>query len=62
MAYAGILKNVGALYQTIYLVATAMGLSVCALGGGDSDLFTRAAGTRWETESSVGELILNRGS
>jgi SagB-type dehydrogenase family enzyme len=60
MAYAGILKNVGALYQTMYLVATAMGLAACALGGGDSDLFARAAGTRWEAETSVGELILNR--
>jgi SagB-type dehydrogenase family enzyme len=62
MAYAGILKNVGALAQTIYLAATAMGLSACALGGGDSDLFARAAGLRYEAETSVGELILNRGS
>src|SRR5206468_651245 len=62
MAYAGILKNAGALYQTMYLVAAAMGLSACALGGGDADLFARAAGTRWEAETSVGELILNRSS
>jgi SagB-type dehydrogenase family enzyme len=62
MAYAGILKNVGALVQTMYLAATAMGLSACALGGGDSDLFARAAGLRYEAETSVGELILNRGS
>lgn len=60
MAYAGILKNAGALYQTMYLVATAMGLSACALGGGDSDLFARAAGTRYTAETSVGEFILNR--
>ena len=60
MSYAGILKNVGALYQTMYLVATAMGLSACALGGGDSDLFARAAGTRYTTETSVGEFTLNR--
>lgn len=59
MAYAGILKNVGALYQTMYLVATAMDLSACALGGGDSDLFARAAGTRYTVETSVGELSLN---
>ncbi len=62
MAYAGILKNVGALYQTMYLVAAAMGLSACALGGGDADLFARAAGTRYEAETSVGEMILNRSS
>jgi SagB-type dehydrogenase family enzyme len=59
MAYAGILKNVGALAQTVYLAATAMGLSACALGGGDSDLFARAAGLRYEAETSVGEIILN---
>lgn len=61
MAYAAILKDVGVLYQTMYLVATAMGLAACALGGGDSDLFARAAGTRYMAETSVGELILNRG-
>jgi oxazoline/thiazoline dehydrogenase len=62
MAYAGILKNVGVLYQTMCLVAAAMGLAACALGGGDADLFARAAGTRYEAETSVGELILNRPS
>ncbi|PZS31265.1 MAG: dehydrogenase, partial [Pseudonocardiales bacterium] len=35
MAYALILKHVGVLYQTMYCVATAMGLAPCALGGGD---------------------------
>lgn len=61
MAYAAILKDVGVLYQTMYLVATAMGLAACALGGGDSDLFARAAGTRYTAETSVGEFILSRG-
>lgn len=58
MAYALILKNVGALYQTMYLVATAMGLAACALGGGNSDLFATAAGTDYFTETSVGEFTL----
>ena len=62
MAYAGILKDVGVLYQNMYLVATAMGLSGCALGGGDSDLFARAAGANYLTEGSVGEFTLNRGT
>lgn len=61
MAYATILKDVGALCQTIYLAATAMGLSACALGGGDSDLFARASGLDYASEGAVGELILNRG-
>jgi len=34
MAYSALLKNVGVLYQTMYLVATAMDLAPCALGGG----------------------------
>ena len=58
MAYALILKNVGVLYQTMYLVATAMGLAGCGLGGGDSDLFSRAAHTQSLVETSVGEFLL----
>jgi SagB-type dehydrogenase family enzyme len=58
MAYSVILKNVGALYQTMYLVATAMDLAPCALGGGDSDLFARAAGLEYTVETSVGEFLL----
>jgi len=58
MAYSVILKNVGVLYQTMYLVATAMDLAPCALGGGDSDLFARAAGLDYYAETSVGEFLL----
>ncbi len=58
MAYALILKHVGILYQTMYLVATAMGLAACALGSGDSDTFAAAAGTDYYTETSVGEFML----
>lgn len=58
MAYSVVLKNVGVLYQTMYLVATAMDLSPCALGGGDSDLFARAAGLDYYAETSVGEFLL----
>lgn len=58
MAYAAILKNVGVLYQTMYLVATAMGLAPCGIGNGDSDRFARAAGTDYYAETSVGEFLL----
>jgi SagB-type dehydrogenase family enzyme len=58
ISYAMILKDVGVLYQTMYLVATAMGLSACALGGGNSDTFAEATGTDYYTETSVGEFIL----
>jgi SagB-type dehydrogenase family enzyme len=58
VAYSVLLKNVGVLYQTLYLVATAMNLAPCALGGGDSDLFARAAGLEYWEETSVGEFLL----
>ncbi len=58
MAYNVMLKNVGVLYQTMYLVATAMDLAPCALGGGNSDLFARAAGLDYFAETSVGEFLL----
>jgi SagB-type dehydrogenase family enzyme len=58
MAYSVLLKNVGVLYQNMYLVATAMDLAPCALGGGDSDLFARAAGLDYYSETSVGEFLI----
>jgi oxazoline/thiazoline dehydrogenase len=57
-AYASILKNVGVLYQTMYLVATAMELAPCALGSGNSDLFAQATGCDDYVETSVGEFAL----
>ncbi len=58
VAYAMVLKDVGVVMQTMYLVATAMGLAACAVGGGDSDLFARAADLDYYEETSVGELLL----
>ena len=58
MSYPLVLKHVGVLYQTIYLVATAMGLAVCGLGGGDASDFAVASGLGYHTEGSVGELVV----
>lgn len=58
IAYALILKHVGVVYQSMYLTATAMDLAPCALGGGNADLFARAAGTDYYEETSVGEFLL----
>jgi SagB-type dehydrogenase family enzyme len=58
VAYGLILKDVGVLYQTMYLAATAMGLAPCALGSGDSDAFALAANTDYYAETSVGEFLL----
>jgi SagB-type dehydrogenase family enzyme len=58
MAYAVMLKHVGVIFQTLYLVATAMGLAPCALGNGGADLFARAAGLDPLVEGSVGEFVI----
>jgi SagB-type dehydrogenase family enzyme len=58
IAYSLVLKHVGVLYQTIYLVATAMGLAVCGLGGGDAADFAVASGLPYHAEGSVGELVI----
>jgi SagB-type dehydrogenase family enzyme len=58
ISYAVALKNVGVLYQTMYMVATSMGLAACALGSGD-DLATQSAlhlGAKGEIP--VGEFML----
>lgn len=57
-AYALIMQEVGAVYQTMYLVATAMGLAGCAVGGGNADAFARLIGTNPLEESSVGAFVL----
>lgn len=59
MGYSTVLKNVGVLYQTFYLVATALGLSSCALGGGNADRFARLSGIDYLDEAAVGEFTLN---
>ncbi|MFI8258816.1 SagB/ThcOx family dehydrogenase [Streptomyces filamentosus] len=58
LAYSGLLKDVGVLQQTLYLVCTAMGIGPCALAIGDSDLSAHALGLDWRTESAVGEFVL----
>jgi len=59
MSYAATLKNVGVLYNQMYLVATALGLSPCALGGGNIETFAKAFQISPYLEGSVGEFILS---
>ncbi len=59
IAYATTLKNVGSLFQTFYLVATALKLAPCAIGNSNSDAFGQLAGLNYYEESSVGEFLLN---
>ncbi len=58
LAYALLLKDLGALLQTLYLVATDLDLAPCALGGGDSDLFARVAGLDYLAEGAIGEMAV----
>lgn len=60
IAYSLMLKDAGILYQTMYLVATAMGLAPCGIGGGNSDMFAQASGLDYYAEPSVGEFVLGR--
>lgn len=58
ICYSLTLKNVGVLYEAMYLAATAMNLAPCALGNGDSAMFARVTGLDPLLESSVGEFML----
>ena len=58
IAYALALKEFGAAAQTMYLVATAMNVAPCMLGGGDSSAFARASGVSALDEPSIGEFML----
>jgi SagB-type dehydrogenase family enzyme len=62
LAYALILKDVGVLTQTLYLMATEMGLGGCAIGSADIDLFARMTGIELHVEGPVGQFALGRGS
>ncbi|WP_328861218.1 SagB/ThcOx family dehydrogenase [Streptomyces sp. NBC_00306] len=58
IAYATTLRHTGVLYQTMYLVATALGLAPCGLGNGDADMSARVLGLDYLRESSVGDFLL----
>jgi oxazoline/thiazoline dehydrogenase len=58
IGYSLTLKQVGALFQSLYLVSTSLGLAPCAQGGGDPDAFAAASGIDYEAESTVGEFVV----
>jgi SagB-type dehydrogenase family enzyme len=62
VAYQLILKNVGVLTQTLYLVATDMGLGGCAIGSANIDLFAKMTGIEFHVEGAVGQFALGRGT
>jgi SagB-type dehydrogenase family enzyme len=62
IAYSLILKDVGVLIQTLYLMATEMGLGGCAIGTSNIDLFAKMTGLEFHIEGPVGQFALGRGS
>ncbi|AXB47370.1 SagB-type dehydrogenase domain-containing protein [Amycolatopsis albispora] len=58
-AYAVTLMHVGALQQTLYLCAKAMGLSAHAVPVDASDTVDRVLGLDWPAEIGVGECVLD---
>jgi SagB-type dehydrogenase family enzyme len=60
LAYALILKDAGVLMQTLYLMATEMGLGGCAIGSVDIDLFAKMTGIEFHIEGPVGQFALGR--
>jgi SagB-type dehydrogenase family enzyme len=62
IAYALILKDVGVLIQTFYLMATDMGLGGCAIGSNNIDLFAKMTGIEFHIEGPVGQFALGRGT
>jgi len=60
IAYALVLKDTGALTQTLYLMATDMGLGGCAVGSVNIDLFARMTGLPFHVEGPVGSFALGR--
>jgi SagB-type dehydrogenase family enzyme len=61
IAYSLVLKDVGVLIQTLYLMATDMGLGGCAIGSINIDLFARMTGLEFHVEGPVGQFALGRG-
>jgi len=62
LAYSLVLKDVGVLMQTLYLMATDMGLGGCAIGSTNIDLFEKVTGIAFHIEGPVGVFALGRGS
>jgi SagB-type dehydrogenase family enzyme len=62
IAYSLILKDVGVLIQTLYLMATDMGLAGCAIGTSNIDLFAKMTGIEFHVEGPVGQFAIGRGS
>lgn len=62
IAYSLVLKHVGVLMQSFYLMATEMELGACAIGVADIDLFAKMTGLPFHVEGAVGQVAIGRGA
>jgi SagB-type dehydrogenase family enzyme len=62
IAYSLILKDVGVLIQTLYMMATDIGLGGCAIGSANIDLFAKMTGIEFHVEGPVGQFAIGRGT
>jgi SagB-type dehydrogenase family enzyme len=62
IAYGLILRDVGVLIQTLYLMATDMGLGGCAIGSINIELFAKMTGIEFHVEGPVGQFAIGRGA
>ena len=62
IAYSLVLKDVGVLIQTLYMMAADMGLGGCAIGTNNIDLFSKMTGIEFHIEGPVGQFAIGRGS
>jgi SagB-type dehydrogenase family enzyme len=60
VGYSLILKDAGVVLQTLQLVATALGLAACPIGGCEIEDTPAVLGLDWRVESGVGALVLGR--
>jgi len=62
IAYSLVLKDVGVLIQTLYLMATDLQLGGCAIGSINIDLFAKITGIEFHIEGPVCQFALGRAS
>lgn len=59
LGYRLILLELGTIFQTLYLLAAGLNLSVCALGSGNSTEFSEHLNLDYFEETSIGEFVIN---
>jgi len=62
IAYALVLRDVGVLLQSFYLMAAGVGLGGCAIGIANIELFAKMTGIEFHVEGPLGQFAIGRGA